>query len=157
HLIGPDVFPAYRAALTWLLPIAVVAALITNGIVYALTEPAAHVGGLIGTAIGRSVPALLIAFSVVTVLFAVFERVVVPSPASSATGSSPIAAGGRGTGRRRWTISDLEELPTAGGSVRWNGVASLIVLVLLAAVPLLPTTLFYVSHLNDGETFVNPS
>ncbi|GAA4513404.1 HAAS signaling domain-containing protein [Brevibacterium yomogidense] len=143
HLIGPAVFPAYRWALTWVLPVVVAVALAVNGLVYALTAPEVHIGGLIGTSVGKAVPALLVAFATLTVLFAVYERV----------GTAP-APGLRG--HRRWTVDQLAEPTPSGSTVRADGVVSLVMLVLLALVPVVPTTLVYVGHLNGGETFVNP-
>lgn len=142
YLIGPAVFPAYRWALTFLLPVVLAVALVVNGIVYAFTAPEVHIGGLIGTAIGQSIPALLIAFATITILLAVYERV----------GTTP-PPGPRG---RAWTVDQLTESAPSGSTVRADGIASLVMLVLLALVPLIPTTFVYVGHLNGGETFVNP-
>lgn len=142
HLIGPEVFPAYLWVLTWVMPLVVAVALVVNGTVYALTAPEAHIGGLIGTAIGQSVPALLVAFAAVTVLFAVYER----------AGTTPVP-GPRG---REWTVDQLTEPTPSGNTARADGIASLVMLALLALIPLIPTTFLYVGHLNSGETFVNP-
>ena len=176
HLIGPDHFPTYRWVLTWVLPVALVAALALNGLTYLVTTPDAHLGGLLGTAIGRSVPAVFIAFGAVTLLFAIIERsgpVAVARTGESRTGdsgasesptgeSASTSAPPPGTSARRradasrlWTVDRLEDVPP-GGSVRADAIGSLVVIALLAAIPLIPTTTLYVGHLNDGETFINP-
>ena len=165
HLIGPDHFPTYRWVLTWVLPVALVAALALNGLTYLVTTPDAHLGGLLGTAIGRSVPAVFIAFGAVTLLFAIIERsgpTAVARTGTSGTGEPGTSAPPPGTSARRradasrrWTVDRLEDV-SPGSSVRADAVVALIITGLLALIPLIPTTALYVGHLNDGETFINP-
>ena len=159
HLIGPQYFPVYRWLLTWVLPVALVVALVSNGLSYTLTTADAHIGGLLGTAIGKSVPAVFIAFAAVTILFAIIERAT-PMGTQASTGDAAEQVGEKlraGAERRpRWTVSDLEDVPPGGTSVRADAIVSLVFLVLLALVPFVPTTAVYVGHLNDGETFINP-
>ena len=161
HLIGPDHFPTYRWVLTWVIPLALVIALMLNGLTYLVGTPDAHLGGLLGTAIGQSVPAVFIAFGAVTLLFAVIERsgpVAVAHSSESPRGSAAPAGTGarrRADASRRWTVDRLEDVPP-GGSARADAVVSLVMVGLLAAIPLIPTTALYVGHLNDGETFIDP-
>ena len=142
HLIGPRFYRTYLWALTWLLPTVGVITLVASGLAHSLTVHPVELGGLLGTAIGRTVSALLTVFAVLTLVFALVDR----AESGTAPGRSP----------RRWTVDQLEEIAPSGSSVRGDGIVSLILLVLLAALPLVPTTFLYVGHLNDGEPFVNP-
>src|SRR5699024_6568366 len=84
--------------------------------------------------------------------------------ASAAGDGQASAAAGRPDDRRRGavarrargTIGRLEDVAPSGSTVRADAIVALVFIVLLASVPLLPTSVFYVGHLNDGEPFVNP-
>lgn len=186
HLIGPRYFPVYTWMLRWVLPVALIAALVANGLAYTLSTADAHLGGLLGTAIGKSIPAVFIAFAAVTILFAMVERatpmgtqasagtsagatgaegaegaaVADDSDASGTEDSAVGSAGGRlrasAARRPRWTVASLEDVPPGGTSVRADAVVALVFIGLLALVPIIPTTVLYVGHLNGGETFINP-
>ncbi|WP_029090435.1 HAAS signaling domain-containing protein [Brevibacterium album] len=147
HLIGPDWYPVYMWALRWILPLVGVAALLVNGIVYSATEARPQLGGLIGTALGQTVGALLIAFATLTILLAVVERT---------SGAEDRSARGRLPGMRPWTVEQLGDRAASGSSVRADALVSLVLIALLAAVPVIPTSFLYVGHLNGGEPFVNP-
>ncbi|SLM99417.1 hypothetical protein [Brevibacterium yomogidense] len=159
HLIGPQYFPVYTWLLTWVLPVALVAALVSNGLSYTLSTADAHIGGLLGTAIGKSIPAVFIAFAAVTILFAIIERAT-PMGTQAGTDNAAEQVGEKlrpvAARRPRWTVDSLKEVPPGGTSVRADAILSLVFLVLLALVPFVPTTAVYVGHLNDGETFINP-
>ncbi|WP_150460219.1 hypothetical protein [Nesterenkonia ebinurensis] len=154
HLIGPELYPVYIRGLQWLLPIvgvlALLAALLVNGIVYSVTDPEPQIGALIGrslgAAAGTTVLALLIAFAAITIGLAVFERL--------------LPAGGfrelSGQDQEPWTVEHLDPVPAQRTPVRVESIIGLVLLALLASVPALPTTLFYIGHLNNGETFINP-
>lgn len=180
HLIGPQYFPVYTWMLRWVLPVALIAALVANGLAYTLSTADAHLGGLLGTAIGKSIPAVFIAFAAVTILFAMVERatpmgtqasagtsagaegaaVAEDSDASATEDSAVGSAGGRlrasAARRPRWTVASLEDVPPGGTSVRADAIVALVFIGLLALVPIIPTTVLYVGHLNGGETFINP-
>lgn len=189
HLIGPQYFPVYLWLLKWVLPVALVVSLVANGLAYTLRTPDAHLGGLLGTAIGESVPAVLVAFAAATILVAIIERATPmgaqvrgahaddaragagPEDGTTSSGAGPTAGDGQASAaagraddrlrravdrRSRWTIDRLEDVAPSGSTVRADAIVSLVVIVLLASVPLLPTSVFYVGHLNDGEPFVNP-
>lgn len=161
HLIGPKYFPTFRWVLTWVVPLALVLALVANGLAYLVGTPDPHLGGLLGTAIGESVSAVFIAFGTVTLLFAIIERskpVAVARTTQSSSGSAAPAGTGarrRADASRRWTVDRLEDIP-AGSSTRADAIVALVIIGLLAVIPLIPTTTLYVGHLNDGETFINP-
>jgi hypothetical protein len=165
HLIGPDHFPTYRWVLAWVIPLALVVALTLNGLTYVVSTPDAHLGGLLGTAIGQSVPTVFIAFGAVTLLFAIIERsgpIAVARTGTSGSGEPGTSAPPPGTSARRradasrrWTVDRLEDV-APGSSVRADAVVALIITGLLALIPLIPTTALYVGHLTDGETFINP-
>lgn len=153
HLIGPQYFPVYTWFLMWVLPVVLVIALVAHGLSYTLSTPDAHIGGLLGTAIGQSIPAVLIAFAAVTLLFAIIERA---TPMGAQSGGRVRASAASPGHRPQWTVDSLEDVPPGGASVRADAIVSLVFLVLLALVPFVPTTAVYVGGLNDGETFVNP-
>lgn len=92
HLIGPQYFPVYTWILRWVLPVSLIAALVANGLAYTLSTADAHLGGLLGTAIGKSIPAVFIAFAAVTILFAIIERAT-PMGTQAGTGTSAGTAG----------------------------------------------------------------
>ena len=102
--------------------------------------------------IGQSIPAVLIAFAAVTLLFAIIERA---TPMGAQSGGRVRASAASPGHRPQWTVDSLEDVPPGGASVRADAIVSLVLLVLLALVPFVPTTAVYVGGLNDGETFVN--
>ncbi|GAA4283728.1 permease prefix domain 1-containing protein [Brevibacterium daeguense] len=146
HLIGPNLYPVYVRLLQWFLPIVGVIAFAINALVYSLTAPVVAIGDLLGASIGNTVVALLSWFASITILLAAVERIVPQEHLARFPGSRT----------RAWSVDQLDESVSPGASVRSESVLSIVFLVLFASVPLLPTTLFYVGHLNDGSTFVNP-
>ena len=146
HLIGPDSYPLYIWSLRWVLPAVAILSVLTNIIVHFATTPEVHLGSLLGQTIGSTVTALLIAFAVITILIGLGDRGLdggttqqLPGPRSKA-----------------WSVDDLHRKDVRGSQIRAEAVLNLIFLVLLALIPLIPTSLVYVGHLNNGETFINP-
>ena len=146
HLIGPKSYPLYIWSLRWVLPAVAVLSVLTNVIVHIATTPQVHIGALLGQTIGSTVTALLITFAIMTILIGLGDRGLdggttqqLPGPQSKA-----------------WSVDDLRRKDTKGSQVRAEAILNLIFLVVLAVIPLLPTSLFYVGHLNNGETFINP-
>ena len=146
HLIGPNSYPVYIWTLRWVLPIAGLIALVSNVIVTFATDPQTHLGAAIGPAIGNTVTALLTAFAVITIIIALGDRRTDGGASSSMKKRQP------GT----WSVDDLDRRDSHGKQIRAEAGLGLVFVVALVTVPLIPTTLLYVSHLNDGETFINP-
>lgn len=145
-LIGPKSYPIFIWSLRWVLPVVAVLAILTNVVVHIATTPEVHLGALLGQTIGNTVTALLTAFAVITILIGLGER-------NMDGGATEKLPGGRST---PWTVDDLHRRDAAASQTRAEAVLNLIFMVLLALIPLIPTSLVYIGHLNDGETFVNP-
>ena len=145
YLIGPDLYPVYVRAVQWLLPMVLVVSLIVNIVVYVTTEPEAVFGAMIGQVVVAMLSALFWMLGTVTVLFWIIERCG-PSKERSA-----LAAGGA----RRWSVEDLQTDVVHAREARSEAIVGLVMLVLLAFVPLVPTSFLYVGLLNDGGPFVN--
>jgi hypothetical protein len=148
YVIGPELFPVFTRLTVWLLPIVAVSALAVNALVYVLASPEPAVGGMIGAMVGNGVLAVLIALAVVTVLLALAERIL--SEKDKAQLAAPAT-------RSEWSVDDLIREPAVREIARPEPIASLVILALMALVPFLPTSFFYVGHLNDGGGFLNPS
>ncbi|RBP68058.1 hypothetical protein DFO66_101285 [Brevibacterium sanguinis] len=143
-LIGPASYPVFLWCMRTILPITGVAALLINVVAHSLTTPEVQIGSLIGAVIGKTVLALLLCFAAVTILLALGERG--PGPETR----SPRAPG------ESWSVDDLRATDPDIARTRAEALLGLVMIVLLAIVPFLPTTLFYAGHLNDGGSFVNP-
>ena len=147
YLIGPALFPVFKRMIILLLPLVGAVTALISVVVYLATEPDAAIGGMIGTVIGNTIFAVLIGFAAITILLGLGEWVP-ETDKIHLTRHSPGADG--------WSVDDLENEPTTWQIPRAEPISSLIVLTIFALIPFLPTTLFYVGHLNDGGTFVNP-
>ncbi|NUL47264.1 hypothetical protein F7P69_18970 [Cellulosimicrobium funkei] len=145
YLIGPELYPVYVRVLQWLVPMVLLITVIANIVVYSATEPEAHVGAMIGRIVGPVISALFWLLGSVTLFFWVFERVAPPRDKASVARD----------GARRWSVDDLETEVAHAREARSEAIGGLVMLVLLALVPVIPTTFFYVGHLNDGGPFVN--
>lgn len=150
HLIGPGLMPAFRWLLKILLPVVAVLAALAGGITYTLTAQTPQIGQMIGEVIGPVVTSLLVTFAAVVLLFVFIERVVPQDEFAK-------YAGGAGRAGRRWSAADLETTTASGASFRGDAIASLVVLALVALLPIVPTTFFYVDGGVEGRTFVNPA
>ncbi|GAA1851465.1 hypothetical protein [Brevibacterium marinum] len=146
HLIGPSSYPLYIWSLRWVLPTIAVLSVLTNVIVHIATTPQVRLGALLGQTIGSTVTALLIAFAVITILIGLGDR-------GLDGGTTQQLPGPRS---KTWSVDDLRRRDTKGAQVRAEAILNLIFIVLLALIPLIPTSLVYVGHLNNGETFINP-
>lgn len=146
HLIGPNSYPLYIWALRWILPAVGLLAILTNVVVTLATSPDVQIGELIGKTVGSTVTALLTAFAVITIIIGLGDRGMDGGAADSLRKRKP------GT----WTIDDLDRRDSRSKQIRAEAGLGLVFIVALATVPLIPTSLLYVGHLNDGETFVNP-
>ncbi|QUL79869.1 MULTISPECIES: hypothetical protein [unclassified Brevibacterium] len=146
HLIGPAFYPLYIWSLRWVLPTVAVLSVLTNVIVHIATTSQIRLGALLGQTIGSTVTALLIAFAVITILISLGERGLDGGTTQQMSGPRP----------RAWSVDDLRPKDTKGAQARAEAVLNLIFITLLAAIPLVPTSLVHVGHLNDGETFINP-
>jgi hypothetical protein len=147
YLIGPELFPVFTRLMAWLLPIVAVSALAVNALVYVLATPEPAIGGMIGAMVGNGILAVLIGIAVVTVLLALAERLLPEK--DKAQLAAPAA-------RSEWTVDDLVRERAAREIARPEPIASLVILAVMALVPFLPTSFFYVGHLNDGGGFLNP-
>ncbi|MCU1515538.1 MAG: putative rane protein, partial [Pseudarthrobacter sp.] len=147
YLIGPELFPAYVRLARWLLPMVALIAAVVNAVVYATTEPGAAIGGMIGTIVGNSAVALLIATGVVTTLFAIGERVLPEKDKAEMNKSVSYVD---------WNADHLYEDAPSRRISRSETITALIFLVIMALMPVVPSTFFYVGHLNDAGSFVNP-
>lgn len=146
-LVGPQLFPAFVRLARWLLPLVGVVSAVVNAAVYAATAPEAQLGGMIGAVAGNAVVALLIATGVLTALFAAGERLL-PDQDKAAL-ARPADSG-------QWSADDLDEPARTRRIPRAEPIASLVLLALLAAVPIAPSSFFHVGHLDDGASLVNP-
>lgn len=145
-LIGPKSYPIFIWSLRWVLPAVAVLSILTNVIVHIATTQQVQLGALLGQTIGSTVTALLTAFAVITILIGLGER-------NMDGGATEKLPGARST---PWTVDELHRRDATGSQTRAEAVLNLVFIVLLALIPLIPTTLVYVGHLNNGETFVNP-
>jgi hypothetical protein len=87
--------------------------------------------------------ALLWAFAAWTLTVTIVER------STSEGGRTPFSTS------TTWDPSELDH-PRARPDVRVDVLVSLVLLALLAAVPFVPSTFFYIGHLNGGEPLVDP-
>ena len=146
HLIGPNSYPLYIWSLRWVLPIVGLLAVLTNVVTTIAVSPEVQIGELIGKTAGNTVIALLTAFAAITIIIGLGYR--------GTDGGAAEAMQKRQPGT--WTVDDLDRRDSHGKQIRAEAGLGLVFIVALAAVPLIPTTLLYVDHLNDGETFINP-
>ena len=148
HLIGPELFPVFTRLMAWLLPIVAASALAVNALVYVLATPEPAIGGMIGAMVGNGILAVLICLAVVTVLLALAERILPEKDRAQL--AAPAA-------RSDWSVDDLVRERPVREIARPEPIASLAVLAVMALAPFLPTSFFYVGHLNDGGGFLNPA
>ena len=146
HFIGPKSYPLFLWSLRWILPAVGLLAILTNVVVTLATSPDVQIGELIGKTVGSTVTALLTAFAVITIIIGLGDR--------SSDGGAAEAMRKRKSGT--WTIDDLDRRDSHSKQIRAEAGLGLVFIVALAAIPFIPTTLLYVGHLNDGETFINP-
>lgn len=146
HLIGPNSYPLYIWSLRWVLPIVGLLAVLTNVVTTIAVSPEVQIGELIGKTAGNTVIAMLTAFAAITIIIGLGDR--------GTDGGAAEAMQKRQPGT--WTVDDLDRRDSYGKQIRAEAGLGLVFIVALAAVPLIPTTLLYVDHLNDGETFINP-
>lgn len=154
HLIGPATYPLFIKCIKWILPLVGVVSLLTSSIITIATNPGIQLGSLLGPIIGNLVTALLTAFASITIILALGDRFGTGNPGSSKQGSGASSNTTKPT--PRWTVDDLNQTDPEVGRIRSEAIVNLVVLPVLAAIPLIPTTMFYVGHLNNGETFINP-
>lgn len=147
YVIGPELYPAFVRLIRWLLPLVALAAAVINAVVYAATSPDAAVGGMIGAIVGNSVVALLTTTGVITALFAVGERYLSEKDKAEMT---------RSVGYVDWNADHLSEDVPSRRIPRGETIAALIFLIILAALPVIPSSFFYVGHLNNSGSFLNP-
>lgn len=146
YLIGPKSYPIFIWSLRWVLPAVAVLSILTNVVVHIATTPTLQLGALLGQTIGSTITALLTAFAVITILIGLGER----NMDGGATEKLP------GARSAPWTVDDLHRKDVKSSQTRAEAVLNLVFIVLLALIPLIPTSLVYVGHLNNGETFINP-
>lgn len=146
HFIGPRSYPLFLWTLRWILPAVGFIALISNIVVTFAADPQAPLGAAIGPAVGNTVIALLTTFAVITIIIGLGDR--------------GLDDGAADPFRRRrsseWTIDDLDRRDSHSRQIRAEAGLGLVFIMALAAVPIIPTSLLYVGHLNDGEPFINP-
>ncbi|WP_231441999.1 HAAS signaling domain-containing protein [Brevibacterium zhoupengii] len=145
HLIGPKSYPVFIWTIRWVLPLVAVAAAVTNSIAFIATNDEVQIGALIGQLVGNTVVALLTAFAAITLLFALGDREMSGGAAEKIAGTT-----------KGWSVDQLRATDAKAKQIRAEAVLNLVFIVLLALLPLVPTSLFYVGHLNNGEPFVNP-
>lgn len=145
HLIGPNTYPLFVWAIRWVLPLVAVAAAVTNSIAFIATNDEVQIGALIGQLVGNTVVALLTAFATITILFALGDRDMSEGAADKIAGV-----------KKGWSIDQLRATDAKAKQIRAEAILNLVFIVLLALLPLVPTSLFYVGHLNNGQPFVNP-
>lgn len=145
HLIGPKSYPLFLWAMRWLLPLVAVAAVLANAISYIATHDPVQIGGLIGETVGNTVIALLVAFAAITILIALGDRGLSGGTAEKINGA-----------KTPWSVDQLHASNIRAKQARAEASLNLVFIVILALVPFIPTSLFYVGHLNNGEPFVNP-
>ncbi|MGO1908774.1 HAAS signaling domain-containing protein [Brevibacterium linens] len=146
HFIGPKSYPLFLWSLRWILPAVGLLAILTNVVVTLATSPDVQIGELIGKTVGSTVTALLTAFAVITIIIGLGDR--------SSDGGAAETMRKRKSGT--WTIDDLDRRDSHSRQIRAEAGLGLVFIVALAAIPFIPTTLLYVGHLNNGETFINP-
>ncbi|WP_193101445.1 HAAS signaling domain-containing protein [Brevibacterium aurantiacum] len=145
HLIGPNTYPLFLWAMRWVLPLVAVAAAVTNSIAFIATNDEVQIGALIGQLVGNTIVALLTAFAAITIIFALGDKEMSGGAADKIAGT-----------KKDWSVDQLRATDAKAKQIRAEAVLNLIFLVLLALIPLIPTSLVYVGHLNNGETFINP-
>lgn len=145
YLVGPDVYPVWARVLRWILPVVGTIAALAGGILYVATTPEPEIGGLIGQLVSSVAAAVLWAFAAWTLVVVIIERT---TPDGARSPLAPARA-------RPWDPADLDD-PDAGSGTRTDAVVSLVMLAILAVVPFLPSTFFYIGHLNGGERLIDP-
>lgn len=145
HLIGPKSYPIFLWTMRWVLPLVAVAAALSSAIGFIASHDPVQIGALIGQLVAKTVIALLVAFATLTILIALGDR-----------GLSGGAAEKMNDTRTTWSVDQLHATDVKAKQIRAEAILGLVFLVLLALIPFVPTTLFYVGHLNSGEPFINP-
>lgn len=145
HLIGPNTYPLFVWAMRWVIPLVAVVAVTANAIAFIATQDTVQIGALIGQLVGNTVTALLVAFAAITILLALGDR-----------GLSGGAGEKVNEAETPWTVDQLRAYDVRVKQIRAEAILNLVFIVLLALLPFVPTSLFYVGHLNNGEPFINP-
>lgn len=145
HLIGPKSYPLFLSAMRWLLPLVAVAAALSTTIAFIATHETVQIGTLIGQLVGNTVISLLVAFAAITILIALGDRDLSAETAEKINGA-----------KAPWSVDQLHASNIRAKEIRAEAGLNLVFIVILALVPFIPTSLFYVGHLNDGEPFINP-
>ncbi|WP_181275943.1 HAAS signaling domain-containing protein [Brevibacterium oceani] len=146
HFIGPNSYPLFVWALRWVLPLVGLLAVLTNVVTTIALSPEAQIGEIIGKTAGNTVIALLTAFAAITIIIGLGDR--------GMDGGAAEAMRKRQSGT--WTVDDLDRRDSHGKQIRAEAGLGLVFIVAFAMAPFIPTSLFYVGHLNGGETFINP-
>lgn len=145
HLIGPNTYPLFLWAMRWVIPLVAVISVTANAIAFIATQATVQIGALIGQLVGNTVTALLVAFAAVTIILALGDRGFSGGAGEKISGT-----------RKTWSVDQLRATDAKAKQIRAEAVLNLVFIVLLAILPLVPTSLFYVGHLNNGQPFVNP-
>lgn len=145
HLIGPNTYPLFVWAMRWVIPLVAVIAVTANAVAFIATQDTVQIGALIGQLVGNTVMALLVAFAAITILLALGDR------GLSGGANEKIHAA-----KTPWTVDQLHDYDVRVKQIRAEAILNLVFIVLLALLPFVSTSLFYVGDLNNGEPFINP-
>lgn len=116
-----------------------------NAITFIATQDTVQIGALIGSIIGNTVTALLVAFATITIILALGDRGLSGGAGETVNGA-----------RKSWPVDQLRATVVKAKQIRAEAILGLVFIVLLALIPFIPTSLLYVGHLNNGEPFINP-
>ncbi|WP_350269267.1 hypothetical protein AAFP32_11555 [Brevibacterium sp. CBA3109] len=145
HLIGPKSYPLFLWAMRWVIPLVAVISVTANAITFIATQDTVQIGALIGQLVGNTVTALLVTFATITIILALRDRGLSGGAGETVNGT-----------RKSWSVDQLRATDVKAKQIRAEAILGLIFIVLLALVPFIPTSLFYVGHLNNGQPFINP-
>jgi hypothetical protein len=142
HLVGPEIYPAFMRLMTWVVPLVAVVSIASSSMTYATTDDAPTLGEMAGTIIGQLVVAMVMTVGIGTIIAALLERLVPVDDRHELLGAVPHAT---------WSVDDLWRDPPTRRVARGESVAALVLLTLMAVVPFLPASFFYVPDVPAGE------
>lgn len=147
YLVGPEIYPAFIRLMTWVVPLVGVISIASSSLTYATTDDSPDIGGMIGEVIGQLVVALIMTIGIGTIIAALLERLLPDDDRQQLLRSVPYV---------EWSVDDLWRDPPSRRVTRGESIAALVMLVLMATLPFLPASFFYVPDVPEGAKLLDP-
>ena len=147
YLVGPEIYPPFIRLMTWVLPLVGLISVASSSLTYATTDDSPDLGGMVGEVIGQLAVALVMTVGIGTIIAALLERLLPDDDRQQLLRSMPYV---------EWDVDDLWRDPPSRRVTRGESIAVLVMLVLMATLPFLPASFFYVPDVPEGEKLLDP-